>query len=169
MTHGNVTLRRGGAKLINRRGALWLALLAQHPSVEQGKGEAFVLLAERHGHTLGCAFVEIHAGYDDTWVTSTCVAELHSPPPPRRPDAARASAHCCSTRWTLNWPGSTSAISSSRRSHPTPVTGARRSNGTAPGLHLPHLSDLVVEVPPGTAGHPFAPVLTVLRVLGPVG
>ncbi|MFE3903767.1 hypothetical protein ACFXPY_26530 [Streptomyces sp. NPDC059153] len=99
--HGDVTLHRGGAELIDRQDALWLALHAHHPSIKQRfayfpdegswelyrsgqrrwtlKDGAFILLAERHGHAVGYAFVETHAGHDDTWVTSTRIAELQPP------------------------------------------------------------------------------------------
>lgn len=98
--HGDVTLHKGGAELIDRLEPLWLALHAHHQSVEPRfayfpderswelrrscyrrwilEEGSFILLAERHGQAVGYAFVEIKAGPDDTWVTGTRIAELQS-------------------------------------------------------------------------------------------
>lgn len=98
--HGDVTLRKGGAELIDRLEPLWLALHAHHQAVQPEftyfpderswelrracyrrwilEPDSFVLLAERRGHAVGYAFVEIQAGPDDTWVTGPRVAELQT-------------------------------------------------------------------------------------------
>ncbi|WP_214411027.1 GNAT family N-acetyltransferase [Sphaerisporangium fuscum] len=99
-THGDITLRKGGAELIDRLEPLWLALHEHHQSVQPGfaylAGErswelrrscyrrwileegSFILLAERGSRAVGYAFVEIQSGPDDTWVTGSRVAELQT-------------------------------------------------------------------------------------------
>ncbi|GAA2809760.1 GNAT family N-acetyltransferase [Nonomuraea dietziae] len=97
-THGDITLRRGGAEFIGRLEPLWLALHEHHKSVQPGfayfsderswelrrscyrrwilQEGSFILLAERHSRAVGYAFVEVQSGPDDTWVTGSRVAEL---------------------------------------------------------------------------------------------
>jgi GNAT superfamily N-acetyltransferase len=96
----DLRVRKGGAELIDRLAPLWLALHAHHQSVQPGfayfpderswpvrrscyqrwirEDGSFILLAERGGHAVGYAFVEIQAGPDDTWVTGSRIAELQT-------------------------------------------------------------------------------------------
>ncbi|GAA4958727.1 GNAT superfamily N-acetyltransferase [Nonomuraea thailandensis] len=99
-THGDITLRKGGAELIDLLEPLWLALHEHHQSVQPGfayfpderswelrrscyqrwiqEEGSFILVAERHGRAVAYAFVEIHSGPDDTWVTGSRIAELQT-------------------------------------------------------------------------------------------
>ncbi|MGP4103811.1 GNAT family N-acetyltransferase [Nonomuraea sp. KM90] len=99
-SYGDITLRKGGAELIDRLEPLWLALHQHHQSVQPGfayfsderswelrrscyrrwirEEGSFILLAARHDRAIGYAFVEIQSGPDDTWVTGSRVAELQT-------------------------------------------------------------------------------------------
>ncbi|MFF2503720.1 GNAT family N-acetyltransferase [Streptomyces sp. NPDC058067] len=99
-TPDGVTVRKGGAEFIDRLGPLWLALHAHHQAVQPGftyftdeeswelrrdcyrrwilDEGSFVLLAERDGHLVGYAFVQMEEGPDDTWVTGSRIAELQT-------------------------------------------------------------------------------------------